>query len=250
MTIQLIPVGGLPLVKPGDNIPEMITAALNGTDVKDNDVFVIASTIISKAEGQIHDLRSICPSEEAEELSLRTGKDPRLCEVILRNSRKVIKVGDGPLITQTPHGFICASSGVDTSNIAGDTNIVATLPLDPDASARSIRMALEASLGKKIVVLISDTHGRPFRSGAIGVCIGLSGMDPFYCYKGEKDLYGYELRASIINRADEITSAADMVMGQSNTGYPVVIVRGSTYFKSEDARAVDIVREEAKDLFR
>jgi len=250
MKIEIIPLEGIPLIKPGDNIPQIIMDALEEQDVLEGDVFVIASTIVSKAEGQLHDLRSITPSEDAKRLSEKTNKDPRLCELILKSSKGIVKVGNGPLITETPHGFICASSGVDTSNIAGDKNIVATLPDDPDRSALQIRRELEERLGKKIVVLISDTHGRPFRSGAIGVCVGLSGMDPFYCYKGEKDLYGYELRASVINRADEMTCAADMVMGQSNSGYPVVIVRGSTFFPSETSRALDILREKEKDLFR
>jgi len=250
MTIKLIPLKGIPLIGRGDDIARIILDSLTDFEVLDDDVFVIASTIISKSEGQLHDLRSIDPSNEAEELSKRTGKDPRLCELILRNSKRVVKVGEGPLITETFHGFICASSGVDTSNIAGDKNIVATLPIDPDLSARRIRKGLEEALGKRIAVIISDTHGRPFRSGAIGVCIGLSGIDPFYCYRGERDLYGYELRASVINRADEIASAADIVMGQSNGGCPVVVVRGSSYFPSNDAKAVDIIRDEKKDLFR
>lgn len=250
MKIEIIPVGGIPLVKTGDDIAQIILDSISDLPVEEGDVFVIASTIVSKSEGQLHDLRSMAPSDEAMLLSERTGKDPRLCELIIKSSRRILRVGEGPIISETLHGFICASSGIDTSNIAGDAQIVATLPVDPDASARRIRESLQSSLDRRIAVIISDTHGRPFRSGAIGVCVGLSGIEPLYCYKGEKDLYGYELKASVIARADEIASAADLAMGQSNEGYPVIIVRGSRYIRSEQARATDYIREEGKDLFR
>ena len=241
----------MPLVQQGDDIAMLIRSALESEHVtlQDGDVLVIASTIVSKAEGCYHNLCDIEPGEQALQLSQRTGKDPRLCELIIRYSPSLPRVGDGPKIAMTPHGFICASAGIDTSNVAGNTDIVCTLPTDPDASARHIRAALEAATGAQLAVIVSDTHGRPFRSGAIGVCVGLSGIEPFWHYKGEHDLYGYELHASLIARADEIASAADMAMGQSDDGVPVVIVRNARYRKGE-CSATAFNREAASDLFR
>ncbi len=250
-TVEILPVQTLPLVKQGDDIAALIRSAMEreGITPMEGDVLVVASTIISKAEGCYHDLTAITPGDGARELSEKTGKDPRLCELILQYSPSILRVGDGPIIALTPHGFICASAGIDTSNIAGSTDIVCTLPEDPDASARSIRTALESACGKRLAVIISDTHGRPFRSGAIGVCIGLSGIEPFWHYKGEHDLYGYELHSSLIARADEIASAADMVMGQSDDGVPVVIIRNVRYHAGEcSAQAFN--REAQSDLFR
>jgi len=250
--ISIIPITGLPIIKEGDDIVGMMESCLGsmGETVEDGDVFVIASTIISKQEGQLHDLRDIEPTGEAKELSLKTGKDPRLCELIIRSSEKILKVGEGPIISLTKQGFICASAGIDTSNIAGDKNIVATLPQNPDDSAVHIREELEARHDKRVAVIISDTQGRPFRAGAIGVCVGLSGIEPFVAYRGKKDLYGYELRASVIGRADEIASAADIAMGQSDEGFPVIIVRGANFIYSDDAKATGFIREREKDLFR
>ncbi len=249
--IEILPVQTLPLVKQGDDIAALIRTSLDreGIALTEGDVLVVASTIISKAEGCYHDLSAIIPGENARELAEKTGKDPRLCELIIRYSPSILRVGDGPIIAMTPHGFICASAGIDTSNIAGSTDIVCTLPEDPDASARAIRTALESSFGTRLAVIVSDTHGRPFRSGAIGVCVGLSGIEPFWHYKGEHDLYGYELHASLIARADEIASAADLAMGQSDDGVPVVIVRNARYHAGEcSAKAFN--REAQSDLFR
>jgi coenzyme F420-0:L-glutamate ligase/coenzyme F420-1:gamma-L-glutamate ligase len=251
MRVELIAVTPFPLVKQGDDIGALILDALEtmGISLEKDDVVVVASTIVSKAEGTFIDLRMVEPSERACALSATTGKDPRLCEAILRSSKRILKVGPGPIIAETHHGFICASAGIDTSNVAGNHDIVCALPSNPDRSARTIRTTLEEAFDTRIAVIVSDTQGRPFRIGALGVSVGLSGIDPVWRYKGEKDLYGYTLNASVIARADEVAAAADLVMGQSNEGIPVVIVRGARYRRSDDP-ATTYIREEQNDLFR
>lgn len=249
--VELIPLQTIPLVKEGDCIGSLICEALarEGRGLKDGDVVAVASTIVSKAEGCYHDLSTLVPRNEALAMADKTGKDPRLCELIIRYSRSIVRVGKGPIIAETPHGFICASAGIDTSNVAGTTDIVCTLPADPDASARAIRDTLQEAHKATIGVLVTDTQGRPFRCGAIGVAIGLSGIDPFWYYKGERDLYGYELHASLISRADELASAADLVMGQSDEGVPVVIIRNARYHPGESS-AQSLNRVPADDIFR
>lgn len=251
MVISILPLHHIPIIKESDDIGKIIVNALNLSKItiEEGDIIVVSSTIVSKAEGALLDLNTIKPSERALELADASGKDPRLCEAILRSSRSIIKVGVGPIIAETKHGFICASAGIDTSNVAGNVNIVCTLPVDPDASARKIKEVIETATGKRIAVLLSDTQGRPFRAGAVGVTVGMSGIDPFWFYKGERDLYDYELKSSVIARADEVASAADMVMGQANEGIPVVIVRGVRYQVSE-VPATTYNREKEKDLFR
>lgn len=251
MRVELIAVTPFPLVKQGDDIGSLILDALEsmGISLEEDDAVVVASTIVSKAEGTFIDLTTVTPSERARTLSSTTGKDPRLCEAILRASKRILKVGPGPIIAETHHGFICASAGIDTSNVAGNNDIVCTLPEDPDRSARTIRATLEETFDTRVAVIVSDTQGRPFRIGALGVSVGLSGIDPVWRYKGEKDLYGYTLNASVIARADEIAAAADLVMGQSNEGIPVVIVRGARYRRSDDP-ATTYIRDVQNDLFR
>jgi len=248
MNVSLIPVNGIPLVKKGDDIPSLVADAFGKDSFEEGDVLVIASTIVSKAEGMMVDLNGISPGKEAEGLSVRTGKDPRLCQLILDCSDEIIAAGCGPVISKTHHGYICASAGIDTSNIAGDTSIVCPLPRDPDDSARKIRRSLQQMCNKRLAVIISDTQGRPFRVGALGVSIGQSGIDPLYRYKGKKDLYGYELHSSVIARADGIAAAADVVMGQADEGIPVVVVRGAEYTVSDEP-ATSYMRDPEKDLF-
>ncbi|MBU7025191.1 MAG: coenzyme F420-0:L-glutamate ligase [Theionarchaea archaeon] len=249
--IEIIPVPGVPLIKEGDDIPGILLDCLkkSGITLEDSDVIVVAQTIISKAEGNIIDLREVTPSEKAQELSEYTGKDPRLCEVILRETVEIIRVGKGPVIAETKHGLICASCGIDHSNVAGDLDHVITLPEDSDASAQEIRERIGKETGKEVAVIVNDTQGRPLRAGAVGTAIGLAGLLPIWVRAGETDLYGYVLEASPIAIADELASAASILQGQSNEGVPIVIIRGATYVKGEGS-ARGLQRDREKDLFR
>lgn len=249
--IEIIPVLGIPLIKKGDNISQILLKCLKDNDIslEDSDVIVICQAIVSKAEGNIVDLREIHPSKEAQEFSHKTGKDPRLCELILREAVEIVRVGKGPIIAETKHGIICASCGIDHSNVAGNKDFVALLPEDPDKTAFQIREAIKKETGKDVAVIISDTQGRPLRSGAVGTAIGLSGLLPIWVRAGESDLYGYVLEASPIAVADELASAASLLQGQSNEGIPIVIIRGARYLKGEGT-ARGLLREREKDLFR
>ncbi|MBU6998853.1 MAG: coenzyme F420-0:L-glutamate ligase [Theionarchaea archaeon] len=249
--IEIIPVPGVPLINKGDDIPGIFIDCLkkNNISLVNSDVIVIAQTIISKAEGNIIDLRQVTPSEKAKELADFTGKDPRLCEVILRETTEIIRVGKGPIIAETRHGLICASCGIDHSNVTGDMDHVITLPVDSDVSARKIRERIREETGREVAVIINDTQGRPLRGGAVGTAIGLAGLVPIWVRAGETDLYGYVLEASPIAIADELASAASILQGQSNEGIPIVIIRGATYVKGEGT-ARQLQREKERDLFR
>ncbi|MBU7018911.1 MAG: coenzyme F420-0:L-glutamate ligase [Theionarchaea archaeon] len=249
--IEIIPVPGVPLIRKGDNISLIFLECLgrSGINLEDSDVVVIAQTIVSKAEGNVIDLREIIPSPEAGKLAEKTGKDPRLCELIIRESVEIVRVGNGPIIAETKNGLVCASCGIDHSNVAGDFDHVALLPDDPDKSASEIRERILRETGKDVAVIISDTQGRPLRSGAVGTAIGLSGLQAIWVKAGETDLYGYVLEASPIAVADELASAASILQGQSNEGIPIVVIRGARYLKGEGS-AKDLLRSRDKDLFR
>ena len=204
---------------------------------------------MSKSQDRVIDIKKIKPCDKAIELGKKTGKDPRLVQLILDESKEVLKVGDTVIVVETKDGNICASAGIDVSNVCGDESIVGLLPRDPDHEAEKIRVSLKKMTGKEVAVIISDTQGRPFRSGAIGIAIGISGMNPLWKRAGEKDLYGYELKSSIISTADEVASAASLLMGQANEGIPVVVIRGARYLKGEGS-SKELLREKEKDLFR
>jgi coenzyme F420-0:L-glutamate ligase/coenzyme F420-1:gamma-L-glutamate ligase len=177
----------------------------------------------------------------------RFEKDPRQVEVILREAKQIIRM-EHAIITETKHGFICANSGVDKSNMPGE-HFVSLLPRDPEKSAREIRKELEKLTGVKLAVIISDTHGRPFREGAINVAIGVSGMKPVWDRRGDVDLFGYTLKSTLVGIADELASAAELVMGEANEGIPVVIIRGFDYIEGEGS-IKDLLRAPEKDMFR
>jgi len=228
--VQIIGVRGLPIIKAGDNLAELICQAAEkqGTPIQDGDIIVVSHIIVSKAEGRVVDLNRVEPSQFAAQLAEELNKDPRLVEVILRESMGIIRMGDGKLITKTKHGFICANSGVDKSNVPGQNN-VALLPKSPDDSARKIREEIKRITGKDVAVIISDTHGRPLREGGINIAIGVAGIKPIRDRRGEKDLFGYTLRVKRTAIADELASAAELVMGQANEGIPAAIIRGYGY---------------------
>ena len=240
----------IPVIGEGDDIGELIVKAAEeeGAGIEDGDVVVISHIIVSRAEGRIVDLASISPSEFAMNVARRMGKDPRLVEVVLRESKAIVRMGDGHLICETKHGFICANAGVDRSNVPG-RDCVALLPEDPDASARRIRDRIRELTGREVAVVICDTHGRPLRRGVINVAIGVAGLEPIWDRRGDVDLFGYVLRATQVAVADELASAAELVMGQADEGVPVAIIRGYAYRPSEEATARELIRPREEDLF-
>ncbi|MEM1508086.1 MAG: coenzyme F420-0:L-glutamate ligase [Candidatus Bathyarchaeia archaeon] len=248
--IRIIPVTGLPIIRDGDDLGLLIceAAAKQGTPIEDGDIIVVTHVIVSRAEGNVVNLDDIVPSEFAKTIAGEFGKDPALVEVVLRESKSIVRMGDGHIISETKHGFICANAGVDKSNVPGERN-VALLPKDPDSSARRIRERIKEVSGRDVAVLISDTHGRPLRNGEINVAIGVSGIKPIRDRRGEKDLFGYTLRVKQTAIADELASAAELVIGQADEGIPVAIIRGYPYEKSEDATGRDLIRTREKDLF-
>ncbi len=248
--IQIIGINGLPIVKEGDNLAELIcnAAERQGTSIQNGDILVVTHVIVSRAEGKIVNLDEVTPSEFAKNIAAQYEKDPALVEVVLRESKSIKRMGDGKIITETRHGFVCANSGVDKSNVQGET-IVALLPEDPDSSAQKIRGEIKRLTGCDVAVIISDTHGRPLREGEINVAIGVAGIKPIRDRRGEKDLFGYVLRVKQTAVADELSSAAELVIGQADEGVPVAIIRGYNYLKTEDARATELIRPKEKDLF-
>lgn len=245
-----VPVG-FPDIRPGADLPSLILDIFRFNDVapEDLDVLVVAQKVVSKAEGSVVNLEDVTPGPQALALAKEATKDPRLCQVILNESRAVVRVRPGLIIAEHRLGFICANAGVDHSNVGLGPQWVATLPKDPDASAEAIRRALEDALGVRVGVIINDTHGRPFREGAVGVAIGLAGMEPLHSYVGREDLYGYVLQTSVEGVADELASAASLLQGQAAEGTPVVLIRG---VRIEPGRggAGRLLREAERDLFR
>jgi coenzyme F420-0:L-glutamate ligase/coenzyme F420-1:gamma-L-glutamate ligase len=248
--IQIIPIQGIPLIKKGDNITELIcnAAEKQETPLENGDILVITHVMVSKAEGNVINLDTVEPSEFAKTIAKQTDKDPALVEVVLREAKSIVRMGNGNIITETKHGFFCANSGVDRSNVSGERN-VAPLPENPDESAAQIRRKIKVLSGKDVAVIISDTHGRPLRDGEINVAVGVAGFKPIRDRRGEKDLYGYTLRVKRTAIADELASAAELVIGQANEAIPVAIIRGYTYPKSEEAKATELIRPKEKELF-
>jgi coenzyme F420-0:L-glutamate ligase/coenzyme F420-1:gamma-L-glutamate ligase len=248
--VTIVAVTDLPIVKEGDDLASLICQAAEkqGTPIQNGDVIVVTHVVVSRAEGNIVNLEAITPSEFAKSVAKRTDKDPRLVEVILRESKRIVRMHEGKLITETKQGLICANSGIDRSNVSGDSN-VALLPEDADRSARTIRQKIMQITGKDVVVIVSDTHGRPFRQGEINIALGIAGFEPIRDRRGEKDLFGYKIRVKRTAIADELASAAELVIGQTNEGIPVAIIRGYPYPKSEKATATKMIRPPKEDLF-
>ena len=248
--VEVIAVTGLPTIKEGDDLAKMICEATDrqGTPIQDGDIIVITHVVVSRAEGNVVNLDNVVPSDFARIFARRFNKDPNLIEIILRESRSIVRMGDGKLITETKHGLVCANSGVDHSNVPGKRN-VALLPDNPDRSARGIRKNFQKLAGKDVAVIISDTHGRPLREGEINIAIGVAGINPIRDRRKEKDLFGYTLKIKRTAIADELSSAAELVIGQADEGIPVAIIRGYCYPKSEKVKATDLTRSREQDLF-
>jgi coenzyme F420-0:L-glutamate ligase/coenzyme F420-1:gamma-L-glutamate ligase len=246
--IQVIGVQGMPEVIDGDDVASLIVEAVRRAElsIDERDIFVVAQKIVSKAEGRIVRLEIIEPSSRAREWAAAWDKDARVVEVVLRESRRIVRMERGVLISETEHGFICANAGVDTSNVAEGT--VTLLPKDPDTSAQKIRASLEQQFDVEVAVIVSDTFGRPWREGLVNVALGLSGIAPLIDYRGQEDSHGRTMKVTVMAIADEIASAAELVMKKS-AGIPVAIVRGFDYDASE-ASGFELIRAAELDLFR
>jgi len=246
MPLEVIPVEINKDVEPHDNITELITSSPSKPEIKDDDILVFTQKIISKQEGNIINLSSITPSLLAVGIASAYDKDPRVVEVILSQSKRIIRMNNGILITETAQGFICANSGVDESNVKND--YVTLLPKNADATAKKLKDQIFQKMGKNVVVLISDTFGRPFREGQTNCAIGIAGISAITDYVGTKDTFGKTLHVSAIAVVDEICSAAELVMGKAlNT--PIAIVRNYKYHRS-DSLAKDMIRLKSTDLFK
>jgi len=246
--IQIFPLPGLPDVKPGDDLARLIldATAHSDTPLADGDIVVIAQKIVSKAEGRIMRLDSVAPSERARNWAVEWSKDARLIELVLRESKRIVRMEKGIIIAETQHGYVCANAGVDVSNAPDGTAIL--LPLDPDASARAVRASISESIGIALGVIVSDTFGRAWREGLANVALGVAGVAPLIDYRGQRDTNGKILQATVIAVADEIASAAELVMGKTDR-VPVVVVRGFSS-KSREGSGRDLIRPAEKDLFR
>ena len=255
MTLTLTPLSEIPLIHPGDNLADMALSAihLNGINLRDGDILVLTQKIVSKAENRLVNLTTITPSKEAVELSGRCEKDPRLVELILRESKSILRVRPGSVIVEHQLGFICANAGIDHSNVQGlngnPEEWVLLLPENPDRSALEIRQKIETSTGVHIGVMIIDSHGRAWRIGVVGTCIGLSGLPALIDERGQPDLFGYKLRITIVSAADELAAAASLVMGEASEGTPVVHVRGFPYPLRESSLQ-ELIRPKDQDMFR
>jgi coenzyme F420-0:L-glutamate ligase/coenzyme F420-1:gamma-L-glutamate ligase len=247
-SIQIIGLDGIPEIQPGDDLIRIIGDALiaNEVELEDGDVLVVTHKVVSKAENQLVDLRTIEPSALAMQWAERYDKDARQIEVVLREAVRIVRMERGVLIAETPHGFICANAGVDASNVSPET--VCLLPRDPDASARAIRDGL--ANGKQIGTVISDSFGRPWRNGIVNVAIGIAGIPALADYRGQSDAAGYSLHVTVLAIADEMAAAAELIMNKLDAR-PVAIVRGYTLpVGGESGTGQDLVMDAGKDLFR
>ena len=245
---QVVGVEGLPEVRPGDDLARLVVdaAARQATPLQSGDILVVGQKIVSKAEGRIVRLAEIAPSPIATSMAEGLGRDPRLLEVILRESRRVVRMDKAVIIAETHHGWICANAGVDQSNV--DQDCVVLLPEDSDRSARELREGIRRLAGVAVDVIITDTFGRPWREGLTNVAIGVSGVAPLRSYLGELDPAGRPLTATILAVADELAGAAELVMGKLSR-IPVAIVRGLPLDPSEEGSKA-LLRDPARDLFR
>ncbi len=251
--LRILPVTGIGEISPGADLGTLIYTAMQAQDLElqQGDIVVVTQKIVSKAEGRIVHLTEVQPSAFARMLAEQSKKDAQHLEVVLRESRRIVRMDHGVIISETQHGFICANAGVDESNVNGARELT-LLPLDPDRSARELRTRLQELAGKSsafdIAIIISDTWGRPWRNGQVNMAIGIAGMEAIVDYRGQRDPYGYELQASEIAVADELAAAAELVMGKIDR-IPVALIRGYAYIPcTGDTHS--LLRDSATDMFR
>jgi len=249
--INIIGLDEIPLIRQGDNLSKIIVETMKKEKVPidDGDIIVIAQKIVSKAEGRTVKLRDVVPSEKAKKIALQTLKDPRLVELILEETKEIVKATSEIFIVENKKGIICINAGVDKSNVFGN-DAYTLLPEDSDKSARELLSEIVKLTGKKVAVVICDTYSRPFRRGQVGFTIGIAGINPFIDYRGQKDLFNYTLKVKNTAIADEIASAAELVMGQGKEAIPVAIVKNLTRVKwAKEASAKDLLISKQEDLF-
>jgi coenzyme F420-0:L-glutamate ligase / coenzyme F420-1:gamma-L-glutamate ligase len=251
--LEVFALPGIPMVRQGDNLPALILAGLQraGQTLRPRDIIVVAQKIVSKAEGRMVDVATVEPSPQAVALAVEVEKDPRLVEVILSESRRIVRHRPNLMIAEHRRGWVMANAGIDHSNVApGDgRELVLLLPLDPDASAETLRQELAARTGKRIAVVISDSFGRPFRRGTVGIALGAAGIPAVIDWRGHPDLFGRTLEVTETGFADEIAAAASLVMGQADEAVPIALVRGLSWTAPE-LPAAELVRPPEHDLFR
>jgi coenzyme F420-0:L-glutamate ligase / coenzyme F420-1:gamma-L-glutamate ligase len=250
--LEIIPLDQLPLLKQGDDLALLIVKRARelGAGIRNRDVLVVGQKAISKAEGRIVDTRHIKPSARALGIAKRTGRKPEFVELVLRDSKRVVRADKEALIVTTRTGATCLNGGVDKSNVKGDT-MYALLPQDPDASARRLLKEVNLLTGKNVGVVVCDTRSRPFRRGQVEECIGVAGVSPLVDYRGQKDLFGYRLRFKNVALGDELASAAELVMGQGRERAPAAIIRGLKRVKFQDrASSKKLAISPGEDLFR
>jgi coenzyme F420-0:L-glutamate ligase/coenzyme F420-1:gamma-L-glutamate ligase len=247
----LSPLEGLPLVKPGDDLPALLLAAIarHQLTLSNGDIIVMAQKIVSKAEGRLVHLENVQVSARAQELGEQAQKDARLVQLILDESRTVLRSRPGLIVVEHRLGFVSANAGIDHSNVGEGEEVVLLLPEDPDASAARIRSALEAASHARLGVLIIDSHGRAWREGTVGVAIGVAGVPGVVDLRGRPDLFGRELRATVLGAADELAAAASLVMGQAGEGCPAVHARGFPY-PLRQGNLAELLRPKERDEFR
>lgn len=250
--IRIVGLEGFPMVKAGDDLPKLIveTARKENMPINNGDILVVAQKVVSKANGRVTQLKTVKPSDRAKEVAKVTLKDPRFVEWVLKEAKKIVKASQEILIVENQRGLICINSGIDKSNVPGEDSY-ALLPEDSDESARKIRAEIMRLTGQRVAVIICDTYSRPFRKGQVEFAIGLAGVNPFKDYRGQRDLYDYVLKVKNVALADEIASAAELIMGQGDEGIPVAIVKNvkrAELSGTFSAESLNISREE--DLFR
>jgi coenzyme F420-0:L-glutamate ligase / coenzyme F420-1:gamma-L-glutamate ligase len=251
--LEVIALEGIPEVRTGDDLPQLVLTALQAMPgalpARDDDVLVVTQKVVSKAEGAVADLTTIEPRTEAVAFAERWDRDPRQVELVLRHAKRVVRMANGVVITETPHGFVCANGGIDASNVGHDSgSIVTLLPVDPDASAARIRAAVREATGVDVPVVISDSFGRPWRFGIVDVAIGVSGLLPLDDLRGTPDHDGRVMASTVRAVADELASAAELTLGK-RAARPVALVRGAAFTRGEGSIR-DVVMPERYDLFR
>jgi coenzyme F420-0:L-glutamate ligase/coenzyme F420-1:gamma-L-glutamate ligase len=255
MPLTLTPLLNIPLIHHNDKLADILVNALRDTNItlQNNDILVLAQKIVSKAEGRMVNLANVIPSRQAIDLAQKADKDARVVELMLQESKEVLRVRAGTIIVEHKQGFICANAGIDHSNVAGDGSekeeYVLLLPENADRSAGEIRAKMEAITNQKIGLLIIDSHGRAWRNGTVGMAIGISGIPGLVDLRGDKDLFGYTLRVTQVGAADELAAAASLIMGQAAEGTPAVHARGFPYRLRESALK-ELIRPKDQDLFR
>ncbi len=251
-SVRIFPVTGLPLIRPGDDLARLIVDATKnlGFGIRHGDVLVIGQKAVSKSEGRLVDIEQVRASKRALRIAGRTGRRAGFVHVVLRDSKRVVRADKEALIVTTKHGWTCLNGGVDKSNVEGDRTF-ALLPKNPDESARRLRTRIRQLTGRRVAVIICDTHSRPFRRGQVEETIGVAGLNPMVDYRGQRDLFGYQLKFKNVAVADELASAAELVMGQGREATPAAIIRGLKRVRFQDrARSTGLTLEPREDLFR